>query len=272
MFCSSDEIGTIYHYASSVCCVIIIGLIAFRQKWTWYSSGCLQMHQHCCLFWSWCLQCEEIDSFEQILSTSCLHLLSDLTWLSGRATLWLSPVAGSPAQRNCSASAFSLGWTSCDAERSPLLASWRAHSLESPSSRTSSQASYASRSSESWYARSPWSYPGLQGVHFLPSSQVGRTGWIRCLSWGCSLGWLAYCAMRDNEKMLDWKCEIVTQLLHLLLVLCDGARLLKNRWAVDAAHDNGTFLKYLTVDSLRLADIMDDVLFDHSFCLRLVDW
>ena len=35
-----------------------------------------------------------------------------------------------------------------------------------------------------------------------------------------------------NERQLenfDWKCEIVTQLLHLLLVLCDGARLLKNR-------------------------------------------
>ena len=72
--------------------------------------------------------------------------------------------------------------------------------------------------------------------------------------------------------MFDWKREIVTQLLHLLLVLCDRARILKDRRAVDAAHDNSTFLKYLTVDSLRLADIMDNILLDHIFSLRLVDW
>ena len=60
--------------------------------------------------------------------------------------------------------------------------------------------------------------------------------------------------------------------MHLLLVLRDRARVLEDGRAVDASHDNGTSLKYFTVDSSWLADIMDNIFLDHSLGLRLVYW
>lgn len=59
---------------------------------------------------------------------------------------------------------------------------------------------------------------------------------------------------------------------HLLLVLSDGARILEDGWAMDATHNNGTSFKYFSVDASGFANIMNDVLLDHSFGLRLVHW